>query len=266
MISTHLLFIELLQMNINQLQWLIPLIVLFVSFFLSMFGLGGAQLYVPIFYFLGLNLKTEVIPLALLLNFVSQLSAATIYFKNKLIDIYAGAPLMVTAIIFSFIGAYFTRRVSSQLIVVLISLLLIIIAIQKLLSWQPTKKKLSKSKKFFIGLIAGSLIGFIIGLLGHGGGSFVVPTLLFLGFPAKISVGTSSFVSSFSAMAGFLAHLKHSTLYLNMVVFGIIAAITGAQLGSRFMVKKISERKLNLLFGILLLLIGAQLLVVEFLF
>lgn len=256
---------EIFHWSMDVLQWIIPLVVLVVSFGLSMFGLGGAQLYVPMFYFMGLSLKKEAIPLALLFNFVSQLSAATIYFKNKLVDIYAAAPLVLTGIIFPFIGAHFTQRMPSQYIVVLISVFLIIVALQKLLHWHPVKRDFSKRTKIIVGLSAGSLIGFIIGLVGHGGGSFVVPTLLFLGFPAKLAAGTSSFVCSVSALSGFLAHVKHSSLHLNTIIFGVIAAITGSQLGSRFMVKKISERKLNLLFGILLLLIGVQLLIAEFL-
>ncbi|UCE04533.1 MAG: hypothetical protein JSW07_12975 [bacterium] len=34
---------------------IVAIIIFGISFFLSMLGLGGAQLYVPIFYWLGMN-------------------------------------------------------------------------------------------------------------------------------------------------------------------------------------------------------------------
>ncbi len=67
----------------------IPVIIFGISLFLSMLGLGGAQLYVMIFYWSGMSLKTEAVPMTLLLNFITQKSVAIIYLRNRLLDIIA---------------------------------------------------------------------------------------------------------------------------------------------------------------------------------
>ena len=108
-----------------------------------------------------------------------------------------------------------------------------------------------------------SIIGFIVGLLGRGGGSFVVPTLLFLGFSPKRTAATSAFVCTFSALSGFIAHAQYGSIDWTLALTGSIAAIIGSQLGSRFMVKKVKSETLKIIFSIVLILIGIELIFKE---
>lgn len=63
----------------------LSLVVLLGSCLFSMLGLGGGQLYVPVFYWLGMDLKTAAIPAALLINFLTQLSATSTSLHKKLV-------------------------------------------------------------------------------------------------------------------------------------------------------------------------------------
>ncbi|MCD6400546.1 MAG: sulfite exporter TauE/SafE family protein [Anaerolineales bacterium] len=49
----------------------------------SVLGMGGSQLYIPLLYWLGMDFKTEAIPLGMLLNLVNSGSAAVIYRRRK---------------------------------------------------------------------------------------------------------------------------------------------------------------------------------------
>ena len=49
-----------------------------------MLGLGGAGLYIPILYWMGLDFKTEAIPLGMLLNVINSATAATTYTIKKM--------------------------------------------------------------------------------------------------------------------------------------------------------------------------------------
>lgn len=229
-----------------------------------MLGLGGAQLYVPIFYWLGLNLKTEAIPLALLLNFVTQLSASVIYLRKQLVDIVAGLPLLISSALFPVVGASFTQRLPTRWIILIIGLILITVAIQTFFNWQQTGHPLNRRQKIIIGMAAGSVIGFIIGLIGHGGGSFVVPTLLVLGFAPKNAAATSSFICTFSSLSGFLTHASLARIDWGLYIPSVFAAIIGAQLGSRFMAAKMKSKTLKRMFGVVLFLIGAEIIANEF--
>ncbi len=229
-----------------------------------MLGLGGAQLYVPTFYWLGLNLKTEAIPLALLLNFVTQTSASITYLRKRLVDVAAGLPLLVSSAIFPVLGANYTQRLPTRWIILIIGVILITVAIQTFFDWRRSDVFLSKRQKILIGLLAGSVIGFIIGLIGHGGGSFVVPTLLILGFAPKSAAATSSFICAFSSLTGFLTHASQVQLNWTWYGVGVLSAVLGAQLGSHFMAAKMDSQTLKRLFGVVLFFIGIQLIIREF--
>ena len=249
----------------NNITVIIPFIILGISFFLSMLGLGGAQLYVPIFYWLGMSLKSEAIPMALLLNFITQMSASVTYLRKRLVDIVAGLPLLITSTIFPVVGANFTNRLSTRWIILIIGIILISVSIQTFFDWKRSSQVFSRRQKIIIGLVAGSVIGFIIGFIGHGGGSFVVPTLLMFGFAPKNAAATSSFICAFSSLTGFLTHASHAQVNWSLYLPGVIAAVIGAQLGSRFMAAKMKSETLKRLFAVVLFLIGVRLIIKEFL-
>ena len=239
---------------------LMSLMVLFIAGFFSMLGMGGGQLYAPIFYWLGFKLKAEVIPLTLLLNFLTQLSAQATYVRKGLVEYKTAIPLIAGIALFSFAGAYITDLVSDRLILVLLGVLLIIVSIRMLSGWNPGRKELSGAQKMMIGLVAGSVIGILVGMVGHGGGTFVVPMLLIMGLEPKRAAATSSFVVAFSTFSGFLGHLHHAHLGWYLVPM-CICVLLGAQMGSRLMALKLSGRAVRLLFGVTLGVIGVLLIV-----
>ena len=65
--------------------YLVPLIFFCIAFVFSMLGLGGSGLYIPILYWMGLDFKTEAIPLGMLLNVVNSATAATTYTIKKIV-------------------------------------------------------------------------------------------------------------------------------------------------------------------------------------
>jgi len=241
-------------------------IVLAVSFLLSMFGLGGAQLYVPIFFWLGMSLKSEAILLALTINFVTQTSAFLYYRRKRLVEFKMGIPLVVAAIPMTFLGAHLTYKVPDHFIALFIGLFLIALGLQRI--YKPAVKTIARTskKKIALGFLAGGVIGFLIGLLGIGGGSLVVPTLLLLGLSPKHAAATSAFVTSISTFSGSAAHWKMGTVPLIIVVVTALAAIVGSQLGARFMTKRLPEKLMSVLLGVLLILIGMVFIVKEVIF
>jgi uncharacterized membrane protein YfcA len=248
----------------NNITVLIPFIILGISFFFSMLGLGGAQLYVPIFYWLGMSLKSEAIPMALLLNFITQVSTSVTYLRKRLVDIVAGLPLLITSTIFPVVGANFTDRLSTRWIILIIGIILISVSIYTFFDWKRSGQVFNRRQKVIIGLVAGSLIGFIVGFIGHGGGTFVVSTLLVLGFAPKNAAATSSFICAFSSLTGFLTHASQVQVNWSLYLPGVIAAVIGSQLGSRFMAARMKSEPLKRLFAIVLFLIGIQLVIKEF--
>jgi len=81
-----------------------PLFFFGIAFVFSMLGMGGSQLYIPILYWLGLDFKTEAIPLGMLLNVVNTFTATTTYTIKKMVDWKAALPFAVTMLILPPVG------------------------------------------------------------------------------------------------------------------------------------------------------------------
>lgn len=89
----------------------------------------------------------------------------------------------------------------------------------------------------FLGLI----IGFISGLLGIGGGTLLVPTLLYVGYAIKDAIGISVMQMVFSSVFGSYLNFKKGTLGLKNGLYLGLGAMFGAQ-GSGFLVSVLSAQ------------------------
>jgi len=99
----------------------IILIVLVVAFIFSIVGLGGAIIYVPLFYWLGIDLDIAI-PTALFLNCITTSSASLTYHRRKMIAMQMALPFIVTSVLFAPIGAYFSGLLDDNLILCIFSL------------------------------------------------------------------------------------------------------------------------------------------------
>ena len=88
---------------------ILGLLILLLAFLFSMLGLGGAMLYIPVFTWFGLGLKSVAIPTGLLLNGVTSLSASVYYMRAKMVDVKGTAPMIITSLIAAPAGAVLTR-------------------------------------------------------------------------------------------------------------------------------------------------------------
>jgi uncharacterized membrane protein YfcA len=234
---------------------LITIFVFVISFLFSMIGLGGGQLYMPLFYYLGMELKAEAIPSALLLNFITIFSATLTYIRNKLIVIKEILPFVIAIIFSPFLGAYFAGFIPDRILLLIFALILIAVSLDLLIKRKQPLIIKSNKCKFIVGIIAGVLIGTMVGMLGRGSGSFVVPVLLYMGFAAKIAIGTASLMNALSSFTGFIATINTGIFRWYLIPF-IVASIIGSQLGSRLMVKKMKAEALKKIFALIIGIVG----------
>jgi uncharacterized membrane protein YfcA len=235
-----------------------PIMFLFISFVFSILGMGGGQLYIPILFWLGMNFKTQAIPLGMLLNIATTLSASIIYAKNKLINWKMALPFGLAMVIFAPIGTWANIGIPTKPIIFIFALFTLGAGILMLSEWKPQKNvNMSLKFKIILGIISGSILGFFTGLLGRGAGNFVVPILFIIGLFPKIAVATSSFVVTLSGTSGFISHL-FTTAKPNWPVwiFCLISVIIGSQLGSRFMAKKLDSKSIGKIFGIISVIVA----------
>ena len=79
-------------------------------------------------------------------------------------------------------------------------------------------------------LLLGLGVGFLSGLFGVGGGTILVPLLIFLGYETKIAIGISVVQMVFSSIYGSYLNNKKGTLDIVMVTTIGVGGFTGALL------------------------------------
>jgi uncharacterized membrane protein YfcA len=119
--------------------------------------------------------------------------------------------------------------------------------------WKPGPGEMSARGRVALGLSAGSVLGVIAGLIGRGGGSFIVPLLYVIGLEAKAAAATSSFVVTCSGLSSFASHVAIAArpdwgIWLSCAV----AVFLGSQIGSRVMADRLKPKGVRTIFGIVL--------------
>ena len=242
---------------------IIPIIAIafLISILFSLLGLGGAIIYTPFFFWLGFDLLTAI-AMALFLNTITTASASITYLKQQLVDKKFAYPLMSTSIIGALFGSYLANKVEMKIIILFLSFILLIAAL-RILFFNNIGYRVKQAGKTKI--LAGAGLAFIIGaissFIGIGGGTFIVPLLLILGFEMKNAVATSAFIITFTSLSGFIGHVGFGvqTLDMSILFYTGLSAFAGAQVGSKLIFKHVSSKIISNLFALVLLSIAGKL-------
>ena len=227
----------------------------------SMLGLGGSMLYIPLFKWFGYDFKSVAIPLGLLLNGVTSLSAAIYFLRARMVDVRGAIPLVVTSFIGAPFGAMLTSRVPTRILIILFIVGMVVAAIRMLrLSGRPEPESMMPvRRRLILTGAAGLAIGIIAGLLGLGGGFLVVPMLIAMGYPTKKAAATSAFVVSFSSFSGFAGHVAEGHFEPTLMLSCLVAVIVGSRLGAQLMNERLKSTHIKRMFGGVLLLVAFKL-------
>ncbi|WP_148882347.1 sulfite exporter TauE/SafE family protein [Thermococcus aciditolerans] len=104
-------------------------------------------------------------------------------------------------------------------------------------------------------VLMGVLIGTIAGLFGVGGGFLIVPSLVFLGLPIHVAIGTSLACITISSLSSAYAHIRAGRVLYRVAflkeAFSIPAAVIGAYLSGM-----LNSNVLEAVFGLLLIYVA----------
>ena len=237
-------------------------IIFFASFILTMVGLGGGLIFSPLFVLLKYPVTTAV-SASLFLNGIAAISAAITYFRKKMVDVKIGLPLLVTSTLSAPLGAMVTGRINIRLFTAILAIVIIAASMRMLFSKQVMADGIavSPARRIIGGGCIGVVIGFMAGLLGIGGGIFIVPLLIFvLKVPTKTAAATTIFIVVFSSFSGFITHISLADTDWKFILTAAIFSFAGGQLGSRIMAEKLKGRTVRRIFGVVLLLFACKLL------
>ena len=173
---------------------------------LTIAGVGAAFILIPVFIALGIDVRVAM-AVALLLNSIAMVFASTSFIRKRLVVFATAVPILVVAVPLSPLGAYVSQYLSRELLLWLFTAFLLFAGSMMLFYHpRPREEWSSKTQLILYGCGVGALAGFLGGLLGVGGGNFIVPVLVWLGFNPKKASATTAFIVIFSSFSGFLGH------------------------------------------------------------
>lgn len=242
-------------------------LILVLAIIFSMLGLGGSMLYVPVFHWLGYDFKSVAIPTGLLLNGITVVSAAIVYLRSGMVDIKGSIPLVISSLVAAPMGAYLTRFLPVNTLILLFALGMAFAGGRMLLaSAKPDKDVMMPPARRIPIMAAGGFgIGLIAGMLGIGGGFLFVPMMLAMGYPTKKAAATSSFVVIFSSFSGFAGHVAEGHFNWPLMLATASAVIIGALCGATLMKEKMKAKWIKQMFAVLLLGVAVKLLLTLYL-
>lgn len=225
------------------------------SLVLTMVGLGGGLIFSPLFILLAFPVSTAVTA-SLFLNGIAAISAAITYFRKKMVDVHIGIPLIVSSTVAAPLGALATHRVNTRLFTIILAGVIVLAAVRMLLFVRPEAEvqAVGPWKRVAGGGAIGLVIGFMGGMLGIGGGVFIVPLLIFLlKVPTRTAAATSIFIVVFSSFSAFVTHVSVSETNWRFILLAALFSFAGGQVGSRIMAERLKGATVRRLFGVVLL-------------
>lgn len=244
------------------LSFLLVGTIFLISFVLTMVGLGGGLIFSPLFVILGFA-KSQAASISLFLNLIAAASTAFAYARKKMVDFSLSIPLIVSSSLAAPLGSFLNVRIDLKPFLIIMSIVLAMAGIRMFLSpaVDTETPELSPAKKITGGILIGACIGLMGGLLGIGGGVFVVPLLIYvLKTPTKIAAASSTFIVCFSSFTGFLGYASMSEINWTFMLPAAIASFAGGQAGARVMSSRLKGKNIRVMFSVILFVLCAKLL------
>lgn len=233
-------------------------------------GMSAAAVISPMLIaFLGME-PYMAVGFALASDVLASAVSAYTYGKNKNLDIKNGLVMMAAVLAFTLVGSYVSSLVPSTAMggfsTFMTLLLGIKFIVRPVMTTKASMEGVSVRKRIIQSLVCGSVVGFICGFVGAGGGMMMLLLLTsVLGYELKTAVGTSVFIMTFTALTGSASHFVIGGLpEITTFVFCVASTLLWARIAAKF-ANKAEPIVLNRVTGVVLTVLGVAILAVNYL-
>ena len=218
-------------------------------------GHAGSSAYIAIMTLF--NLETTVIkPTALTLNIAVSAYASWRYIRNKFFDKKLFLFLSLGAIPAAFIGGHI--NLASEIYKPIVGALLILSGL-RFIFLAASKDREIKSVNYPLAVLMGVSIGFLSGITGTGGGIFLSPLIIWLGWNhVKQASGTVAAFIFVNSVAGLLGNYRSTAELPETLPLFLGAVIIGALIGTRLGISRFSSVGVKRALGLVLIIAGLK--------
>lgn len=232
-------------------------------------GMSAAAVISPVLItFLGMP-AYQAVGVALASDVLASAVSAYTYGKNKNLDIRNGMVMMIAVLIFTMVGSWVSSLVPSTTMgsfsVFMTFLLGIKFIVKPVMTTKENMASVNAGKRLIQSAVCGTVVGFICGFIGAGGGMMMLLLLTsVLGYELKTAVGTSVFIMAFTAFTGAASHfIIGGVPDISVMIFCVLSTLLWARIAARY-ANKASAVTLNRATGVVLVVLGAAIITVNF--
>jgi uncharacterized membrane protein YfcA len=242
------------------LPWQIYPLFFLVALMYSSVGHGGASGYLALFALVGAT-SPAIAPVALALNIMVATTSFLRYKASGYFSLRLLLPFIILSVPAAFLGGAIS--IPQGTFSVLLGAALVASALRILfLSGVKSERRIQAGAiHWFAGLILGGTLGLLSGMTGIGGGVFLSPLLLLMGWAdVKQTAATSSAFIIANSASGLAGHLTRTSLDFAVVAPLALTVIAGGAIGSYLGAARLRPRMLQSVLAIVLLTAGGKLL------
>lgn len=241
------------------------MIILSIFFFItailySSVGFGGGSTYLALM--LIWDIPYYIFPIiALFCNIIVVSGNSINYIKSGNLNLKLLTPYLFGSIPFAFLGA--SISIEKELFEIILFFVLFIAGIFLLIeskSFNNNQIKIRQIPKI-LSFIVGSLIGFVSGIVGIGGGIFLSPFLFLMkaGYPKHIITSASLFIL-INSIFGVLGQLTKDIVFNEFLNFWplFLSVLIGGQIGNYLNIKFLSNKTLTLITSFLVIFVALR--------
>ena len=242
------------------LYFILTILLFALSFLSGMMGLGVAFIATPVLGLFGFELKHEIMPWSLWLNGITAIAGAVAFARKGMVDWRTAIPLLIITTLVAPIGVWLLQFVSTTVLWWLYVAVLVFLAYRMAFapkSDDSTQPQITDRTRLEGGILSAG-IGVFAGLLGVGPGFLLMPTLVLLGYTARLAAATNSVIVTLPSFSAFATHLSDAQFDWVLLALTSVAAVIGAQAGANFMAKRVKSVTLSRVFATALVLLAIQ--------
>ena len=241
------------------------MIILSILFFVtaliySSVGFGGGSTYLAILLIWGVPYTIFPV-IALVCNIIVVSGNSINFIRSKNINFNLLFPYLIGSIPFAFIGGSIT--IEKSLFEILLFCVLLVAGIFLLIeskSFSEEKIKINQIPKL-ISISIGSIIGFMSGIVGIGGGIFLSPLLFLMkaGYARHITSSASLFIL-INSIFGIAGQLTKDQILDQVIIYWplFLSVLVGGQIGSVLNIKFLPNKILALLTSFLVIFVAIR--------
>ena len=241
------------------------MIILSILFFItailySSVGFGGGSTYLALLLIWGV--PYYIFPLiALICNIIVVSGNSFNYIRAKNHNFKLLIPFLIGSIPMAFVGG--SLHIEKEIFEILLFIVLSLAGILLLINNKSYDDKNIQIKRlhFFVSIIIGSILGFVSGLIGIGGGIFLSPILfLFKADKPKVISTTASLFILINSISGMIGQLTKTNILVEVIQYSplFISVFIGGLIGNYLNLKVFSGRILAIITSILVIFVASR--------